>query len=35
MENRRLLTLEEEEILRKAKEWGEKISTKSRISSEL
>jgi 5-methylthioadenosine/S-adenosylhomocysteine deaminase len=35
MENRRLLTLEEEEILEKAKEWGEKISTKSRISSEL
>ncbi len=25
MENRRLLTLDEEEILRKAKEWGEKI----------
>jgi 5-methylthioadenosine/S-adenosylhomocysteine deaminase len=35
MENRRLLTLDEEEILRKAKKWGEKISTKSGISSEL
>ena len=28
MENRKLLTLDEEEILRKAKEWGQKISTK-------
>jgi 5-methylthioadenosine/S-adenosylhomocysteine deaminase len=35
MENRRLLTLDEEEILRKAKEWGEKIGIKSAISSEL
>jgi hypothetical protein len=26
MENRKLLTLDEEEILKKAKEWGEKIS---------
>jgi 5-methylthioadenosine/S-adenosylhomocysteine deaminase len=34
MENRKLLTLDEEEILRKAKEWGEKIKTKSGISSE-
>jgi 5-methylthioadenosine/S-adenosylhomocysteine deaminase len=30
MENRKLLTLDEEEILGKAKEWGIKISTKSR-----
>jgi len=35
MENRRLLTLEEEQILSKAKEWGEKISAKSLISSNL
>jgi len=34
MENRKLLTLDEEEILRKAKEWGGKIKTKSGISSE-
>jgi 5-methylthioadenosine/S-adenosylhomocysteine deaminase len=27
MENRRLLTLDEEEILRKAREWGERISS--------
>jgi 5-methylthioadenosine/S-adenosylhomocysteine deaminase len=32
MENRKLLTLEEEEILRKAKEWGEKIRSQSAIN---
>jgi 5-methylthioadenosine/S-adenosylhomocysteine deaminase len=31
MENRQLLTLDEEEILRKAKEWGEKIRSQSAI----
>ena len=31
MENRKLLTLDEEEILRKAKEWGEKIRSQSAI----
>ena len=35
MENRKLLTLDEEEILRKAKEMGEKIRIKSGISPEL
>jgi 5-methylthioadenosine/S-adenosylhomocysteine deaminase len=35
MENRKLLTLDEEEILGRAKEWGERISTKSGIRSEL
>jgi len=35
MKNRKLLTLDEEEILAKAGEWGKKITTKSKISSEL
>jgi 5-methylthioadenosine/S-adenosylhomocysteine deaminase len=35
MENRKLLTLDEEEILRKAMEWGVKIGEKSGLGSEL
>ncbi|NWF55691.1 MAG: amidohydrolase family protein, partial [Syntrophaceae bacterium] len=35
MENRKLLTLDEEEILRKAMEWGVKIGEKSGFGSEL
>jgi hypothetical protein len=31
MENRKLLTLDEEEILRKAKEWGGKIRNQPAI----
>jgi hypothetical protein len=31
MENRKLLTLDEEEILAKAGEWGRRVSTKSQI----
>jgi 5-methylthioadenosine/S-adenosylhomocysteine deaminase len=33
MENRKLLTLDEEEILAKAGEWGRRISTKSQASN--